>query len=321
MPKVKNWNQFTILSNAGLSNRPQSVNDFSNIFNRQDQQQQQQSQTFLSFTTQQQSQNQNQNQNQSNFYLDLIVFSNWIENLNPQDNLTMIDYLCSNLPLDILLTFKSKLDLHLQGGSAQNQQLQQLQLLPQFVMSPYSQYDQQLYNDMDKLNMELTTQYSYGDQNLLGERNPSLDQTSMASNTSSDVDINDYKTNDEIDSIWLQMMNLKNQDTIGTPGNTQFGGGGSGNWTTSFQADQSNMTFPQVSNNPAGGNVANVSLGQGSELASGSNDMGHVNYTNNAGGPGTNSLFNPLPNFPNTLIDMNNLFENVPLDELFKDFS
>ena len=42
----------------------------------------------------------------------------------------------------------------------------------------------------------------------------------MASNTSSDVDINDYKTNDEIDSIWLQMMNLKNQDTIGTPGNT-----------------------------------------------------------------------------------------------------
>ena len=61
----------------------------------------------------------------------------------------------------------------------------------------------------------------------------------MASNTSSDVDINDYKTNDEIDSIWLQMMNLKNQDTIGTPGNTQFGGGGSGNWTTSFQADQS----------------------------------------------------------------------------------
>ena len=66
----------------------------------------------------------------------MIVFSNWIENLNPQDNLTMIDYLCSNLPLDILLTFKSKLDLHLQGGSAQNQQLQQLQLLPQFVMSP-----------------------------------------------------------------------------------------------------------------------------------------------------------------------------------------
>ena len=44
----------------------------------------------------------------------------------------------------------------------------------------------------------------------------------MASNTSSDVDINDYKTNDEIDSIWLQMMNLKNQDTIGTPGNTQL---------------------------------------------------------------------------------------------------
>lgn len=151
--KSKTGTNSPFLSNAGLSNRPQSVNDFSNIFNRQDQQQQQ-SQTFLSFTTQQQSQNQNQNQNQSNFYLDLIVFSNWIENLNPQDNLTMIDYLCSNLPLDILLTFKSKLDLHLQGGSAQNQQLQQLQLLPQFVMSPYSQYDQQLYNDMDKLNIQ-----------------------------------------------------------------------------------------------------------------------------------------------------------------------
>lgn len=199
-------------------------------------------------------------------------------------------------------------------------QLQQLQLqqLQQQLQQPQSQYRSQSHSWNGT---GANPQYSYGDQNLLGERNPSLDQTSMASNTSSDVDINDYKTNDEIDSIWLQMMNLKNQDTIGTPGNTQFGGGGSGNWTTSFQADQSNMTFPQVSNNPAGGNVANVSLGQGSELASGSNDMGHVNYTNNAGGPGTNSLFNPLPNLPNTLIDMNNLFENVPLDELFKDFS
>ena len=158
--KSKTGTNSPFLSNTGLSNRPQSVNDFTSIFNRQDQQPQQ---SFLSFTAQQQQQNQNQNQNQkqnqSNFYLDLIVFSNWIENLNPQDNLTMIDYLCSNLPLDILLTFKSKLDLHLQGGSAQKQQRQQQQqqqqqLLPQFVMSPYSQYDQQLYGDMDKLNIQ-----------------------------------------------------------------------------------------------------------------------------------------------------------------------
>ena len=66
------------------------------------------------------------------------------------------------------------------------------------------------------MELELTLSIHMGIKNLLGERNPSLDQTSMASNTSSDVDINDYKTNDEIDSIWLQMMNLKNQDTIGT---------------------------------------------------------------------------------------------------------
>lgn len=76
---------------------------FSNIFNRQDQQQQQQSQTFLSFTTQQQSQNQNQNQNQSTF-TGLDSIQHWIENLNPQDT-SQCCYLCSNLPLDILLTF------------------------------------------------------------------------------------------------------------------------------------------------------------------------------------------------------------------------
>ena len=77
----------------------------------------------------------------------------------------MIDYLCANLPLDILLTFQSKLDLHLQGGAGAGagagigvggshyQQNQQTHLLPQFSMSPYNQYNQDLYSEMDQLNI------------------------------------------------------------------------------------------------------------------------------------------------------------------------
>ncbi|MCP8718548.1 MAG: hypothetical protein M5F18_04520 [Asgard group archaeon] len=150
---------------AGIPNRPQSVNDFSSIFKRHEQQQQQHQQFFSAPQT----------SNQSNFYLDLIVFCNWIENLSPQDNITMIDYLCANLPLDILLTFQSKLDLHLQGGAGAGtgvgagagagagagigvggshyQQNQQTHLLPQFSMSPYNQYNQDLYSEMDQLNI------------------------------------------------------------------------------------------------------------------------------------------------------------------------
>ncbi|RCK56243.1 Protein VTS1 [Candida viswanathii] len=137
---------------GSVPDRPQSVNDFSSIFKRHEQQQQQQQ----FFTAPQPT-------NQSNFYLDLIVFCNWIENLSPQDSITMIDYLCANLPLDILLTFQSKLDLHLQGGAGsagpqyqpqpQQQQQQQTHLLPQFAMSPYNQYGQDLYSDLDQLSI------------------------------------------------------------------------------------------------------------------------------------------------------------------------
>lgn len=81
-----------------IPSRPQSVNDFLNFFGRE-----QQRQLAL----------EHQEQLANNFYTDLLNYSNWIENLSPQDTITMIEYLCNNLPLDILLTFKSKLDNHL----------------------------------------------------------------------------------------------------------------------------------------------------------------------------------------------------------------
>ena len=47
------------------------------------------------------------------FYPDLIAFTSWIESLAPQESLKMVDFLCNNLPIDILLTFKLTLDVHL----------------------------------------------------------------------------------------------------------------------------------------------------------------------------------------------------------------
>ncbi|ABN67391.2 predicted protein [Scheffersomyces stipitis CBS 6054] len=120
---------------ASIPNRPQSVNDFSNFFNRQQQLEPQASAPLT-----------------SNFYSELMTFTGWIENLNPQDTVSMIDYLCSNLPLDILLTFKSKLDNHLTSHPSQ----QKGQTAPPYgnIMSPYSSYSQSdLYNDMDQLNL------------------------------------------------------------------------------------------------------------------------------------------------------------------------
>lgn len=81
---------------AQLPDRPQLVNDFLSFFGRQQQQ------TPL-----------DQQPQPQNFYLDLLLFTNWIENLSPQDNITMIEYLCNNLPIDILLSFKLKLEAHL----------------------------------------------------------------------------------------------------------------------------------------------------------------------------------------------------------------
>lgn len=80
-------NQNFLPPSFSLPNRPQSVND-SNLFKS----------------------------NQTNFYLELIRFTSWIETLNPQDSTIMIDYLCNNLPMDFLFSFKSKLENHF-GGS------------------------------------------------------------------------------------------------------------------------------------------------------------------------------------------------------------
>lgn len=130
---------------ASIPNRPQSVNDFSNFFNRQQQQQQ-------AIGRQQQ-------QQATNFYLDLIVFCNWIETLNPRDNITMIDYLCNNLPLDILLTFKSKLDSHLthyhnQLVASQPLHQQQNQPVSFNVLSPYQQQQNDILAEMESLNLD-----------------------------------------------------------------------------------------------------------------------------------------------------------------------
>lgn len=114
-----------------VPSRPQSVNDFSNFFGRQ-----QQHQMLLD----------QQEQRASNFYLDLLSYSNWIETLSPQDTITMIEYLCNNLPIDILLTFKSKLEHHLNNQPSQ-------QPTYNLVVSPF-QAPSDYVSDMDALSLE-----------------------------------------------------------------------------------------------------------------------------------------------------------------------
>lgn len=75
--------------------RPQSVNDFSNF---------RQVNLFLRM------------QQPSSFYADMLQFTAWIENLSPQEIISMLDYWCNNMPFDILLTMKSKLEAHLHLG-------------------------------------------------------------------------------------------------------------------------------------------------------------------------------------------------------------
>ncbi|KAG7664620.1 VTS1 [[Candida] subhashii] len=143
---------------ASIPNRPQSVNDFSNIFSRNDQQhhlaqsfqQQQYNQPGSHLHPQQHTQ---QPTTQSNFFSDLLVFSNWIENLNPQDTITMIEYLCNSLPVDILLTFKSKLDNHLQA-SKQQQQAQPQQGGYNVISGYNNAYSQDIYQEMEQLNLQ-----------------------------------------------------------------------------------------------------------------------------------------------------------------------
>lgn len=110
---------------SSVPSRPQSVNDFSNLMPRQKQ--------FLRL------------QGTNNFYPDMLAFTSWIENLNPQDVVTMLDYWCGNLPFDILLTMKSKLESHLHQGS---------QAPPVFSkVSPYGNYQPDFVTDMDAMSL------------------------------------------------------------------------------------------------------------------------------------------------------------------------
>lgn len=51
----------------------------------------------------------------STFYQDMLSYTAWLEGLTPQELVAMLDYWCLNLPFDILLTIKSKLQNHPQG--------------------------------------------------------------------------------------------------------------------------------------------------------------------------------------------------------------
>ncbi|GEQ66779.1 hypothetical protein JCM33374_g442 [Metschnikowia sp. JCM 33374] len=64
---------------GSMPSRPQSVNDFSSILPRQ--------QSGQAFSRLAQS---------GNFYSDMLATTNWIENLSPQDIMTMLDYWCNN---------------------------------------------------------------------------------------------------------------------------------------------------------------------------------------------------------------------------------
>lgn len=113
-----------------VPSRPQSVNDFSNLMPQQKVSSQSQ---FLRL------------QLSNNFYPDMLAFTSWIENLNPQDVVTMLDYWCSNLPFDILLTMKSKLESHLHQGS---------QVPPVFnKVGAYGHYLSDFVADMDSMSL------------------------------------------------------------------------------------------------------------------------------------------------------------------------
>ncbi|KAI5953615.1 VTS1 [Candida jiufengensis] len=141
---------------ASIPDRPQSANDFTNIFSRAGhaftsfntpsvQQPTQQQQQQIPQQQQQQQQIPTTSQQPNNFYSDLLIFSNWIENLNPQDTISMIDYLCASLPIDILLTFQAKLDNHLQTNKQTT--------IPQYIMSPYNNNFGQDFLDLENLNL------------------------------------------------------------------------------------------------------------------------------------------------------------------------
>lgn len=135
---------------SNIPNRPQSVNDYT-LFQTQSNQSTQSHQPINQPQTQPSG-----NQDQSHFYLELMRFTNWIENLNPQDNLIMIDYLCNNLPLDILMSFQSKLNNQLSGNQMNFYQSQQQPLQSQTysgISSPYQFQSIDLNEKLDHLNL------------------------------------------------------------------------------------------------------------------------------------------------------------------------
>lgn len=113
------------LPNLSMPSRPQSVNDFSNLLPRQ--------QPFARVQP-------------TNFYADMMAVTLWLENLPPQDVLSMLDYWCNNLPFDILLTIRSRLDAHMS-----------LSQQPQ-PYNNYQQFPNDIYSDMDNLLLNSTTQ-------------------------------------------------------------------------------------------------------------------------------------------------------------------
>lgn len=106
---------------ASIPNRPQSVQDFSFLsYNHTSQPQPQ----HLHLSGQQQAQSHPLGQSSQlllnlyqptslQFYLDLLTFGHWIENLSLSDTNTMMDHLINTLPLDVLSLFKTKLESHL----------------------------------------------------------------------------------------------------------------------------------------------------------------------------------------------------------------
>lgn len=109
-----------------VPSRPQLVNDFSSF---------RQMNQFLRL------------QQPSSFYPDMLAFTSWLENLNPQEMVSMLDYWCNNMPFDILLTMKSKLDAHLQLGVQQPNVFSKVSTYPQYQSSDY-------VGEMDSLSLD-----------------------------------------------------------------------------------------------------------------------------------------------------------------------
>ena len=90
-----------------------------------------------------------------NFYLKLLMFKQWMENLKEHDMLASVEYLCQNLPRDTLMTFKIHLDhkfaqesLNSQGFDGQSNQ--------PFVSAPVpssAQHTSDMVNQFDHLNL------------------------------------------------------------------------------------------------------------------------------------------------------------------------